>query len=207
MMTEAATTYTLDNSERLLVARCLRGEQKAWDELFGSHYRTVSSVASWKKWGFDAQEVEDVTQDIVVQIVTSLKTFEFKSSLSTFAYRIAVNTCTAHLREKKAIKRKTYSAQVALDPIESGTDGQESQVCVNPGKSQEELLLEQETLRSLYAALLRLEKRCKELIQQRYFRQMSFHEIAQSTGIKTNTLVVQLKRCLARLLSILKEEM
>ncbi len=205
-MAHSAEAGSPAERERSLVAGCLTGDRTAWDDFLEGHYGTVLSVAGWKKWRFDPQEVEDVCQEIMTEIVRSLRTFKFKSNLGTFVYKVAVNTCIAQLRKKTAVKRKTLSAQVALDPIESQTDGHGAHICVNPGKSQEDLLLEQEELGSLKRALFKLEKRCKELIEARYFSDISFQEIADRTGVKTNTLVVQLKRCLVRLLGILREE-
>jgi predicted DNA-binding protein YlxM (UPF0122 family) len=43
------------------------------------------------------------------------------------------------------------------------------------------------------------------LIEARYFSDISFQEMAKRRGVKANTLVVQLKRCLVRLLGFLKE--
>jgi len=206
MMTAGAAICSPDAGEKLLVARCLTGDPKAWEAFIDSHYGAIVSVVSWKKWRFDTQEIEDVTQEVMAEIVRALKTFEFRSNLGTFVYRIAVNTCTGHLRKKTAIKRRLCSGQVALDPIESGTDQQRVEICVNSGRNQEELLLEQEELLSLKKALFKLDERCKDLIQQRYVSDSSFDEISRRTGIKTNTLVVQLKRCLVRLLNILKEK-
>lgn len=206
MMTRGAATGCADAGERLLVARCLTGDQAAWEAFVDAHYCAIVSVVSWKKWRFDTQEIEDVTQEVMAEIVKALKTFEFKSNLGTFVYRIAVNTCGGNLRKKTAIKRRLYSAQVALDPIESGADRQRMEICVNPGRNQEEALLEQEELFSLKKALFKLDEQCKNLIRQRYFSDSSFEEISRRTGIKTNTLVVQLKRCLARLLTVLKEK-
>ena len=199
-------TPSLNDNEKTLLHRCLSRENMAWEEFCQCYYGTIASIASWKKWRFDPQDLEDVTQDILIELIRSLKNFEFKSDLRTFVYRVAVNTCIARLRRKLTLKRSTFSVPVALDPIESGTDEDFGHICVELAKNQEELLLEKETLQRIRKALFRLEEHCKELIRQRYFADVPFREIARRTGIKTNTLVVQLKRCLIRLLSILNEE-
>jgi RNA polymerase sigma factor (sigma-70 family) len=206
MNDQAALSYCLDEGEKLLVTKCLTGNQNAWDEFFEGHYGTISSVVSWKKWRFIAHEVEDITQEIVLEIIKSLKTFQFKSNLNTFVYRIAINTCIAHIRKKTAGKRKLQTNEVAVDHIESGTSEDYARICINPGKNQEELLLEEETFSLLKKALFKLEERCKELIEKRYFLDASFQEIALATGIKPNTLIVQLKRCLARVMRLMNEE-
>jgi RNA polymerase sigma factor (sigma-70 family) len=153
-MTQSAATHSPNEGEKSLVAGCLTGDKRAWDHFFDSHYGTVLAVAGWKQWRFDPQEVEDVAQEIMTEIIRALRSFEFKSSLGTFVYKVAVNTCIAHLRMKTAMKRKALSAEAALDPIESGTDDRGGLICTNPGKSQEDLLLERESLSLLKTALV-----------------------------------------------------
>jgi RNA polymerase sigma factor (sigma-70 family) len=70
----------------------------------------------------------------------------------------------------------------------------------------EDLLIRSETIQRVGKALARLNERCRELVRDRYFSELSFLEIAEKTGIKENSLVVQLKRCLVRLLGILEGE-
>lgn len=186
--------------------RCLAGEQRAWEEVCHRYKGTIANVASWEKWRFDPHELEDVTQDIMLEIITSLKGFEFKSDLRTFIYRIAPNACIGRLKTKLRLKRIKQSVLVHVDPIESGTGEYCGHICVDLSKNQEELLLEKEMLHRVMRALLRMDECCKELIIQRYFAEIHFHEIARKTGIKKNTLVIQLKRYLVRLLSILQED-
>jgi len=207
MKVQAKVTNHSDIGERSLVASCVEGDHKAWEEFFKRHYGAISSVASWRKWRFDPHELEDVKQEVTLQVIKSLQTFSFKSSLGTFVYKIAVNTCIAHLRRRRALKRKADCADVALDPIESGTeDENRAHICVTPDKNQEQLFQERETLESLKKALFKMDDRCKELIDQRYFEEISFQEISQLTGVKVNTLIIRLKRCLARLLISMEED-
>lgn len=49
----------------------------------------------------DADEAADLAQDALVQVLSGLSGFAERSSLSTWIYRIAVNTCLAHLRKKR----------------------------------------------------------------------------------------------------------
>ncbi len=207
MKVQGKVTSYSEMGEKALVSRCVKGDHVAWEEFFRRHYGAISSVASWRKWRFDPNELEDVKQDVIVQIIKSLQTFGFKSSLGTFVYKIAVNTCIAQLRRKRALKRKADCAEVALDPIESGTDDENwAHICIAPDKNQEQLFQDQETLDSMKKALFRLDDSCKALIDQRYFEESSFQEISQKTGVKVNTLIIRLKRCLTRLLISMGEE-
>jgi RNA polymerase sigma-70 factor (ECF subfamily) len=184
----------------------LTGERQAWDELFEDHCGAIRAVAAWKKWGFDPLEAEDVCQNIMEAVIKSLKSFEFKSRLSTFIYKIAVSTCVAQLRNKTARKRGSGFSHLSLDTAEAECVAEPCHAFGSRFKDQEQLLLDREMLQSLIAALAKLGEPCKELIQSRYFNEVSFREISQKTGVKENTLVVQMKRCLVRLSNYLQAE-
>jgi RNA polymerase sigma factor (sigma-70 family) len=194
-----------EDAEKSLVKRCLAGEREAWDTLIEAHFRTISSIVAWKKWGFDCAEVEDVRQDILEAVIKSLKTFEFRSRLSTFIYRVSVSSCIAHLRRKTASKRGgggaiTVSMECGEEPGKNNAIFDGLSITKNP----EKLLIDQEGLRAMRGALARLDERCRELIRFRYYEELSFSEIAAMTRAKENTLVVMLKRCLLRLLEYVK---
>ncbi len=195
-----------DQGERSLVQRCLTGEKRAWDELFELHCGAIHAIAAWKKWGFDPLEAEDVSQNILEAVIKSLKSFEFKSQLSTFVYRIAVSTCVAQLRNKTALKRGWGFSHLPLDPEEADAFTEHSQAFGSRFRDQEQLLLDREMLQSLIGALSKLGEPCKRLIRSRYFDEVSFHEISRKTGVKENTLVVQMRRCLVRLSNYLQAE-
>ncbi|MCA1960312.1 MAG: sigma-70 family RNA polymerase sigma factor [Desulfomonile sp.] len=199
-------TEDLYADERRLVALCLTGDRKAWDEFFDANYRTISSVVAWRRWGFTPAEAEDVTQDIFEAIIKSLKGFEFRSKLSTFVYKISVSICIARLRKRAALKRGSGRAELPIDPfmetMEIDTTTTRGGSLDNP----EDLLIRRESIFAVGKALTGLNERCRELIRFRYFNELSFQEISEITGLKENSLVVQLKRCLARLFGILQAE-
>jgi RNA polymerase sigma-70 factor, ECF subfamily len=193
-----------DPTERLLVQRCLAGDKRAWDVFFDSHYRMISSIVAWKKWGFDHAEREDVTQDALEGVVKSLRSFEFKARVSTFVYRIAVSSCIAALRKRTAGKRRAESGCVSLEGWNGDAESEVAgEFCV-PITNPEKLLIHEESVSAVKKALSQLGQVCRDLIQLRYFEELSFSDIAEKTSTKENTLVVRLRRCLTRLLEHLQ---
>jgi RNA polymerase sigma-70 factor (ECF subfamily) len=195
-----------EEHDRILVQRCLASDEEAWNELFSTHANTISFVGSWRKWGFRPDEVEDVKQDIMHEIVRSLDGFAFRSSLRTFVYKISVNTCIARLRKRTALKRIPDGDCVSLDTIGVANDEDSVRIQTSRLKNQEEILSERETISLLRHSLASLGEGCRRLIRLRYWSELSFREIARILEAKENTLVVQLKRCLARLLTSFLEE-
>jgi RNA polymerase sigma-70 factor (ECF subfamily) len=139
-------------------------------------------------------------------VVKSLGQFEFRSKVGTFVYKIAVSTCIACLRKKTAQKRGCGIAELPIDSF-TETMGIEKACLDTAGfGNPEDLLVRRETIHRVGKALARLNERCQELVRARYFSELSFQEIAERTGLKENSLVVQLKRCLVRLFGILQAE-
>lgn len=183
-----------------MVQRCLDGDKQAWDEFFRFHQGTIVSVAAWKKWGFDRAEQQELVQDIMIEVITSLKGFEFRSQLNTFVHKIAVCKCIARLRHRKALKRGADFVHVAINPTD--VDHEASRVLLRADSicMPDRALLGRESVMAVRTALAKLGDRCRELIQYRYFRDFSFREIADETGEKENTVIVNMRRCLVQLL-------
>jgi RNA polymerase sigma-70 factor (ECF subfamily) len=89
-----------------LVKRAQEGDTDAFASLFYSHRARIYSVCL--RMTNNTAEAEDLTQDAFLQVFRKLATFRGDSALSTWLYRIAVNTVLMHFR-KKALK------QVSLD--------------------------------------------------------------------------------------------
>jgi RNA polymerase sigma factor (sigma-70 family) len=72
-----------------LVERARGGDRAALEELVLRHPRWVYNVAV--RMVFDPHDAEEVTQEVLVKVVTRLGTFRGESSFRTWLYRIAAN--------------------------------------------------------------------------------------------------------------------
>ena len=88
--------YDSDSSDNDLIKLSLSGDKNAIDELLRKHQRYIYNVA-WKMVQ-TPDEAADLTQEVMIKIVTNLGKFSFKSTFRTWAYRIVVNH---FLNEKK----------------------------------------------------------------------------------------------------------
>jgi len=66
--------------------------------------------------GNDA-DAEDVTQDVLVQVIRKLDTFRGDSQLSTWLHRVTVNAALAY-RQKRANRQKRETADADTDTLE-----------------------------------------------------------------------------------------
>jgi RNA polymerase sigma-70 factor (ECF subfamily) len=86
------------NRDTDLIARAQQGDPDAFATLFHAHKARIYSLCL--RMTNNASEAEDLTQDAFMTVFRKLPTFRGDSALSTWLYRIAVNTVLMHFRKK-----------------------------------------------------------------------------------------------------------
>lgn len=81
-----------------LVRRALEGNEDAFASLFSAHKNKIYSLCL--RMTSNTAEAEDLTQDAFLQVFRKLSSFRGDSALSTWLYRVAVNTVLMHFRKK-----------------------------------------------------------------------------------------------------------
>lgn len=120
------------------------------EQVFRAHAPRIYNLAR-RILGNDA-DAEDVTQDVLLQVVRKLHTFRGESSLPTWLNRITVNAALAHRK-----KRATQEELRVHDPLEDYLADGHAQHPLRPwavGPEQE--ALKQETRSLIEAAIARL---------------------------------------------------
>jgi RNA polymerase sigma-70 factor (ECF subfamily) len=85
------------------------------EQVFREHGPRVYSLAR-RMLGNDA-DADDVTQDVLLQVVRKLDTFRGEANLSTWLHRVTVNAALAHRR-----KRAQRAERERHDPLDSFQD-------------------------------------------------------------------------------------
>lgn len=85
-------------SDAELVKKAQQGDPDAFATLFYTHRPRVYSLCL--RMTNNTAEAEDLTQDAFLQVFRKLSTFRGDSALSTWLYRVAVNTVLMHFRKK-----------------------------------------------------------------------------------------------------------
>ncbi len=97
-----------------VIRRAQQGDSDAFSTLFHAHKSRIYSLCL--RMTNNTAEAEDLAQDAFLQVFRKLSSFRGDSALSTWLYRIAVNTVLMHFRKKSLI-------QVSLDePYTSKND-------------------------------------------------------------------------------------
>ncbi|MCI0448676.1 MAG: RNA polymerase sigma factor [Chlorobi bacterium] len=103
MINPFAEKYITDTKDELLIQSALQGNRKSLEELIYRHQAWIYNIAL--RMVFYPQEAEDVTQEVLIKILTKLSTFRGESSFRTWAYRIVVNHV---LNMKKSLGEKKH---------------------------------------------------------------------------------------------------
>ena len=79
----------LEISDQTLIHQFLEGNKKSLEKLIKRHQDYIYTISL--KLFFNHDDALDATQEILIKIITRLKSFKGKSSFKTWLYRIAVN--------------------------------------------------------------------------------------------------------------------
>ncbi len=99
-----ALSVNYSESENVeLVTQSLNGNRKSLDALIKLHQPFIYNVA-WKMTN-DANDAMDLTQEVLIKVITKLSLFKGKSTFRTWLYRIVVNE---FLQAKRKSKEDQY---------------------------------------------------------------------------------------------------
>ncbi|MFQ5847275.1 MAG: RNA polymerase sigma factor [Candidatus Methylomirabilales bacterium] len=84
--------------DRALIAQIRQGDQTAFDTLVRRHQKDLYRLAY--RMTRNADDAKDLSQEAFIRAYRGLASFDGRSSLSTWLYRITVNLCLTHLRHQ-----------------------------------------------------------------------------------------------------------
>ena len=194
---ESAKRIQRDNQ---LVDEALKnGDQRAYTALMESHKDSLYYMIF--KMVNNPYEAEDLTIEAFGKAFRNLSDFSKNYAFSTWLYTIAANNCIDYLRRKRlkyVLMDETYETSDGIrQPYTNIPDGMlspEEKLCKKEG----ELLLRQ------YIGMLKQEYR--ELVEMRYFQELSYEEMADRLQIPLGTVKSRLFKAKDKLQEIIQEQ-
>jgi RNA polymerase sigma-70 factor (ECF subfamily) len=190
-------------SEADLIDACRVGDSEAWDALFDKHYGVVARFVFQLSAEFSHEDTEEICQETFLSVVRGLGSFQGKSSFQTWLLRIAANKAMDYRQKTKAAKRGGNAIHVSLDGARDSDEPPIDPPSSRPGP--DALALSAETCRLVRQSLDRLGETCREIIELRYYGDLSYEEIAAELRLNPKTVSSRLSKCLDQLGVIAKE--
>jgi RNA polymerase sigma-70 factor (ECF subfamily) len=187
-------------AESELLARCRRGEESAWDELFDRHYGATGRFIFQLGYDLTREDAEEICQEAFLSVIRNLNSFHGESQFQTWLFRIAANKARDYRERRQAAKRGGGQAPIPLHL--EGPDGGLLLDPPGPGPTPDLSLVGAEQAALVHQALDRLGEPCREIIELRYFGDLSYDEISHSLQINAKTVSSRLSKCLDRLEAI-----
>lgn len=148
-------------------------------EVLGRHEQIINKVI--RIYGADSEDRSDLFQEIVYQLWRSYGSFKGESRISTWLYRVALNTAITSLRKIKKVPDHTELDDQSLH-VSASFD--------TPERSQQ--------VQQLYFAIRSLGEVDRALVML-YLEELSYKEIAEVLGLTEDNVGVKLNRIKTKL--------
>lgn len=150
-----------------------------FEHVLAEHGDMISGICY--SFASDAEEYADLRQDTLLNLWRGLRQFREDSRLSTWVYRVAMNTCVSGYRQRRRRGRKVPLSEIA-DPADTPDDTRERV----------------EYLHTLIGHLGALDRSIILL----WLDERSYDEIAEIMGMPRNTVATRLRRIREKLSKI-----
>jgi RNA polymerase sigma-70 factor (ECF subfamily) len=185
------------DAETDLLARCRRGDEDSWNELFDRHYAATVRFVFQLGHDFTPEDAEEICQESFLSVIRNLNSFNGKSQFQTWLFRIAANKARDFRERAQAAKRGH-----GHKPLSLNAEDPETGLTLDPPSSEappDLRLLQSENAHLVHESLDRLGEPCREIIELRYFADLSYEEISASLGLNLKTVSSRLSKCLDKL--------
>ncbi len=176
--------------ESRLVRRVQAQDELAFCEIVERYQAKVFSII----YGIlrNRNDAEDIAQQVFAKIYFSIKSFDFRSSLLTWIYKITVNECYDYLR-KKRVRKLVYESDFSADDslrMENSENGAAQSPAIDQRLAQHDLILK---------LLAKISDEDRSLILLKEVEGHSVEELSEMTGMNENTIKVKLFRARQKL--------
>lgn len=159
--------------------------EEEFDDIYVTHYTKMFRLCRGYFCG-DTALASDATQEIFLKVWENLDSFRNESSVSTWIYRITVNTCLLYLRKSSSRKeiRTDIMPQIVLETYSNEKE---------------------EKLQKMYQCIEKLQE-VNRLIILMTLDSMAYPEISKVIGITEETLRVRIHRIKKSLIQCVQNE-
>jgi RNA polymerase sigma-70 factor (ECF subfamily) len=180
---DAATAHA--QRDAALIERYRAGDRSAFDELV-RRYQGPLYYLCLRYVRIEA-DAKDLAQRTLVKAYSALAGFRAASSFRTWLYRIAINLCLNHLRDRKREEMRPELGDALIAPPSGG----------------ERALIDRERGARLRDAIAELPPKQRMVLELRVYDELPFREVAELAGCSENSAKVNFHHAVKRLRAIM----
>ncbi|HUH47242.1 MAG TPA: sigma-70 family RNA polymerase sigma factor [Arenibacter sp.] len=183
----------LQTDDSVLVKDYINGNEKALEILINRHNQRISSFIYSKV--LDRDTTEDIFQDTFIKVIKTLKkgSYSEEGKFLPWVMRIAHNLVIDHFRRNKR-----------MPMFEGNEDFNIFSVIGDDKLNIEKQIIKDQIDSDLTKLIEELPDDQKEVLIMRIYRDMSFKEISENTGVSINTALGRMRYALINLRKIIE---
>ncbi len=183
----------------LVKAALEQGDRNAYAELMHNYRDTLYFMML--KMTNNPQDADDLTIEAFGKAFRNLKQYTPDYAFSTWLFKIASNNCIDFMRKRK------LNETVSLNYDNTDEKGDDL-VDILPAnvRNPEQDIIRQQRIDSLRELVSRLKPHYRQLIEMRYYQELSYEEISTQLDLPIGTVKAQLFRAREFLYHILKSD-
>ena len=177
-----------------LVQDYVNGNERALEMLILRHKLRIYNFIYSKV--FDRDTAEDIFQETFIKVIKTLKrgVYNEEGKFLPWVMRIAHNLVIDFFRKNNRIP--TFDNSEEFDIFQLISDG-------NP--TAEKTMIEEQVVEDLQNLIVQLPDDQKDVLTMRLYKDMSFKEIAESTGVSINTALGRMRYAIINLRKMIDE--
>jgi RNA polymerase sigma-70 factor (ECF subfamily) len=169
-----------------LVEAAKKGDQAAYAQLMDRYRESIYFMMF--KMVRHQDDADDLTIEAFGKAFSRLDQYSPNFAFSTWLFKIASNNCIDFIRKKR----------IKVTSMETGYTNDDGEVLFIEAKNQtmdpEETIIHGQKVQHMRMLVSKLKPRYRELVEKRYFEELSYEEIAEELNLPIGTVKAQLFR-------------
>ena len=179
-------------ADALLVKSYINGDENSLAILISRHKQRIYSFIYSKV--FDRDVTEDVFQDTFIKVINTLKKGKYneEGKFLPWVMRIAHNLIIDHFRKGNRMPKFEDNGEFSIFSVLSDND-----------LNAEKRIIKDQVVDDLRKLITELPEDQREVLVMRMYKDMSFKEISESTGVSINTALGRMRYALINLRKVI----
>ncbi len=188
------TTNSFNYTDAHLVSCYLNGDEKSLEILINNHKSKIYNFIYSKV--MDRDIAEDIFQETFIKVIKTLKNgvYNEEGKFLSWVMRISHNLIIDHFRKSNRMPK-----------FEASDDYDVFQFITDSSPNVESNLIKDQVVNDLQNLITELPEDQKEVLNMRLYKDMSFKEIAEITGVSINTALGRMRYAIINLRKMIED--